>query len=217
MECPIRARIADDIDESTFHPHYDGRFTDRVEGYDERNRDLHNLVRAYLSTMADLGAETWLMHGTLLGWWWNRKIMPWDSDIDVQMSEASLKFLASYYNMTVHRYRTPDIPDGRDYMLEINPNWVNPSKTDKLNVIDARWVDTTSGLFIDITAVRVPEDAPLKGMLVCKDGHEYLEHMIYPLRDSVFEEIPVKIPYAYVGILIEEYGKRSLTKTVHSK
>lgn len=31
-------------------------------------------MQAYLSTMADLGADTWIMHGTLLGWWWNRKV-----------------------------------------------------------------------------------------------------------------------------------------------
>jgi hypothetical protein len=162
----------------SFHPHYDGRFASKTEGYEERNKDLHNLVQAYLSTMADLGAETWLMHGTLLGWWWNRKIMPWDSDIDVQMSLPSLNFLAEYYNMTVHRYRTPSIPDGRDYMLEINPNYVNPSRTDKLNVIDARWVDTTSGLFIDITAVRRNESNPVPGLLQCKDGHEYLVSLL---------------------------------------
>ena len=31
-------------------------------------------MQAYLSTMADLGADTWIMHGTLLGWWWNRRV-----------------------------------------------------------------------------------------------------------------------------------------------
>lgn len=114
------------------------------------------------------------MHGTLLGWWWNRKILPWDSDSDVQVSEASMHFLASYYNMTVFHYRTPRIPEGRDYMLEINPHYTNREQTDRLNVIDARWVDTTSGLFIDITAARYNLTHPEgEGMLSCKDGHEY--------------------------------------------
>lgn len=35
---------------------------------------LTALMQTYLSTMADLGAETWIMHGTLLGWWWNQKV-----------------------------------------------------------------------------------------------------------------------------------------------
>ncbi len=71
--------------------------------------------------------------------------MPWDSDIDVQVSEASMFYLAAYYNMSVFHYMTPRIPEGRDYMLEVNPNYKNREQTDKLNVIDARWIDTESG------------------------------------------------------------------------
>jgi hypothetical protein len=50
------------------------RFADRQLGYQERRRTLSNLIQTYLATAADLGVETWLMHGTLLGWWWNRKV-----------------------------------------------------------------------------------------------------------------------------------------------
>jgi len=85
-----------------------------------------------------------------------------------------MHYLASYYNMSVFHYKTPRIPEGRDYMLEINPHYVNREQTDKLNVIDARWVDTTSGLFIDITTARYNLTHPAgEGMLSCKDGHEY--------------------------------------------
>lgn len=102
------------------------------------------------------------------------QILPWDSDSDVQVSESSMHYLASYYNMTVFHYKTPRIPEGRDYMLEVNPHYVNREQTDKLNVIDARWVDTTSGLFIDITTARYNYTHPAgEGMLSCKDGHEY--------------------------------------------
>ena len=102
------------------------------------------------------------------------QILPWDSDSDVQVSESSIHYLASYYNMTVFHYKTPRIPEGRDYMMEINPHYSNREQTDKLNVIDARWVDTTSGLFIDITTARYNSTHPSgEGMLSCKDGHEY--------------------------------------------
>jgi hypothetical protein len=100
--------------------------------------------------------------------------LPWDSDIDVQVAEESMQFLASYYNMTIFHYRTPRIPEGRDYMLEINPMYKVRDQSDKLNVIDARWVDTESGLFIDITTVRKNYTHPAgPGILSCKDGHEY--------------------------------------------
>ena len=168
--------------------------------------------------MNDIGAETWIMHGSLLGWWWNGKVMPWDSDLDVQMSEQSLHHLASFYNMTIHHYKLPGIPEGRDYMLEVNPHYSNGSVTDKLNVIDARWVDTESGMFIDITSLRRNETAEalgIKGAMMCKDRHHYMYDDIFPLRESVFEGTPVKIPYAYSDLLIEEYGQRALTNQDH--
>ena len=137
-------------------------------------------MQSYLASMADLGAETWIIHGTLLGWWWNRKvrlyiapmetiadgfqILPWDSDIDVQMTNNTVGFLAKYYNMTVHTYRK------RDYMLEVNPGYTNGSYKDNLNVIDARWIDYQTGLFIDITAVRPHETK--RHVLCSKDQHE---------------------------------------------
>lgn len=100
--------------------------------------------------------------------------MPWDSDSDVQMSESSMHYVAAYYNMSVFHYKTPRIPDGRDYLLEINPHYLNREQSDKMNVIDARWIDTTSGLFIDITTARYNLTHPAgEGMISCKDGHEY--------------------------------------------
>ena len=90
--------------------------------------------------------------------------MPWDSDIDVQMTASTVHFLASYYNMTIHTY------EGRDYMLEINPKYTDGSFEDKLNVIDGRWIDIQTGLFIDITAIRPKKGA--KGVVASKDKHE---------------------------------------------
>ena len=159
--------------------------------------------------MADLGAETWIIHGTLLGWWWNRKSLPWDSDVDVQMTATTVGFLASYYNMTVHMYKR------KQYMLEINPRYTDGSFEDKLNVIDGRWIDMQTGLFIDITAVRVK--AGTRGeVLASKDKHEESTWDLFPLRESLFEGMPVKVPYNYVELLQREYGRKALTTLEHS-
>ena len=186
------------IDESTFHPHYDGRFADKPLGEEERRPTLAAMIQAYLSTMADLGAETWVMHGTLLGWWWNGKILPWDSDLDVQVTLDTLAFLHNFYQLYVFHYKTPHTPNGRDYMLEINPDYARKTKWDKLNSIDARWIDMKTGVFIDITALRPNETARALGeyeALECKDNHKYNESDIFPLRDSHFEGVPTKIQY----------------------
>ncbi|KAL1970707.1 hypothetical protein VTN77DRAFT_4351 [Rasamsonia byssochlamydoides] len=200
--------------ESVFHPHYDGRFASSVLPEEEALPHLTALMQTYLATMNDIGAETWIMHGTLLGWWWNQKILPWDTDLDVQVSEATIHFLAEYYNMTEHHFRLPDVPEGRTYLLEINPNYKVRTVLDSNNVIDARWIDTSSGLFIDITTVRADDAARYRGhagALMCKDGHHYNEDDIFPLRDSIFEDVPVKIPYEYTKLLQAEYGRKSMT------
>ena len=49
-------------------------FTDHELSYEDQKTNLTAAMQAYLATMADLGAATWIMHGTLLGWWWNRKV-----------------------------------------------------------------------------------------------------------------------------------------------
>lgn len=201
--------------ESVFHPHYDGRFADKPVKYNEKRKHLTALVKTYLSTMNDIGAETWIMHGSLLGWWWNRKIMPWDSDLDVMVSEKSMYHLADYYNMTMHHFKLPGIDKGRDYMLEINPHCRNGSLKDEFNKIDARWIDTETGLFIDITALRRNETAERlgkAGAMMVKDNHHYMFNEIFPLRESTFEDTPVKIPYAYADLLLEEYGPDALTR-----
>ncbi|KAJ8121654.1 hypothetical protein ONZ43_g1946 [Nemania bipapillata] len=84
--------------------HYDARYFRGKVAYAQHGPALRRLVRAYLATAAGLGAETWLAHGTLLGWWWNGRVMPWDYDLDVQVSAATLAFLADRYNQSSHEY-----------------------------------------------------------------------------------------------------------------
>lgn len=67
--------------------------------------------------------------------------------------------------MTLHKYK------GRNYLLEINPHYINSSSTDYYNTIDGRYFDTDTGLFIDITTLWAKSSDVFK--LTCKDGHEY--------------------------------------------
>jgi len=208
--------------ESTFSMHYDGRFADKQLNYNERRSSLTALMQTYVSTMNDIGAETWIMHGSLLGWYWSRKTLPWDLDIDVMVSEQSIHHLANYYNMTVHTFSlrdsasdsTDDENRSSSYMLEINPHYTN-STLDSVNRIDPRWIDTSTGLFIDITTLRRNSTAQALGFpdaMMVKDTHHYNYDDIFPLRQSVFEGYPVQVPYAYPELLMEEYGAKALSE-----
>lgn len=199
--------------ESSFHQHYDGRFAEKPLEYKEKLQHLTTMITTFFETMNDVGAEAWIMHGTLLGWWWNRRILPWDSDLDVMVSEKSIHHLANFYNMTVHQFEVAGTEETRDFMLEINPHY-SIGNVDETNKIDARWIDMDTGLFIDITTLRRNETAEAEGKdgaMMVKDKHHYMYDDIYPLRESVLEGTAVRIPYAYAELLIEEYGEQALS------
>lgn len=196
--------------------HYDERYFQGQVGYGEHLVNLRHLVRSYLSVFRALGIETWLAHGTLLGWWWNGQIMPWDFDLDTQVTASTLQYLGDHYNRTMHEYRYTD-ENGEEktkvYLLDVNPFHVERQRGDGMNVIDARWIDTSNGMFIDITglAERDPQRAP--GIWACKNNHRYKTTQLYPMRETEFEGVPATIPYAFDSVLVEEYGKKSLVTT----
>ncbi|KAJ4368609.1 mannosyltransferase [Didymella sp. IMI 355093] len=128
------------------------------------------------------------------------------------------------------------VDEGKKYLLEVNPHFIDTSTGDLHNKIDARWIDTSTGLFIDVTTVHpVPSDSTTDAErrrhkffraestaqtqlaepeeMYTKDTHLYTTASLFPLRRSKFEGTPVFVPYAYEQLLIEEYGPRALTQT----
>ncbi|KAL2166354.1 hypothetical protein VTG60DRAFT_2912 [Thermothelomyces hinnuleus] len=200
--------------------HYDARFYRGIVSYNEHRAVMRSLMRSYLRTFARLRLETWLAHGTLLGWWWNGRILPWDFDVDAQVTGATLALLAERYNGSLHEYVDDDDDDDdeenhpdqqgtdgagqqqqqqhhhhhhhhrqrrrrrrrrrrqqqqqqqqqqeprpdinrtnrtnrtRRYLLDVNPFATSsPGRGTGANVIDARWVDVDTGMYVDVTAV----------------------------------------------------------------
>lgn len=196
--------------------HYDVRYFKQQVSYDEHRVLLRHLIRSYLSTLDEIGAETWIAHGTLLGWWWNGQIMPWDYDLDVQMSTDTLRFLGNNYNRTEHAYSYVDNKGGthnKTYLLDINPHSVDIDRGDGQNIIDARWIDMDNGMFVDITGLmeRDPNNNP--GLWACKNHHKYRTTDLFPMRTTEFEGVRATIPYNFEKILIDEYGTKSLATT----
>ena len=57
--------------------HYDSNHFHGVVSNDTREDTLKHMIRAYLTIFHEKRIETWIAHGTLLGWWWNGKMLPW--------------------------------------------------------------------------------------------------------------------------------------------
>jgi hypothetical protein len=54
--------------------HYDKRYFHGVVTDEERTDTQSHMVRAYLNFFRENELDTWIAHGTLLGWWWNGKV-----------------------------------------------------------------------------------------------------------------------------------------------
>ena len=224
--------------------HYDARFFRGKVPYAAHRAELRHLIRSYLQTMHEMRVETWLAHGTLLGWWWNGQIMPWDYDLDVQVTATTMARLGRDFNRTMHMYTYDDESEPakssssssssssndttttttktprktKQYLLDVNPHHGEPGRADGLNVIDARWIDTSNGMFVDITALMEQRFADTlgkaPGVWSCKNYHHYATTELWPLRRSAFEGAPASVPYGFDPILRGEYGAKSLRTTV---
>lgn len=54
--------------------HYDDKYFHEVLEPEDQYAGIRVLMQTYLATFRDLGIQTWLMHGSLLGWWWGKKV-----------------------------------------------------------------------------------------------------------------------------------------------
>lgn len=133
--------------------------------------------------------------------------------MDTQVSGATLHHLGKKYNQTIHKYALEEGHVKREYLLDVN-SWIwERERGDGMNIIDARWIDTRNGLFIDITGLSKthPDTKPREWS--CKNNHRYNTSDLYPMRESIFEGAVVKVPYAYDRVLIQEYKERALVVT----
>ncbi|KAF4470230.1 hypothetical protein FALBO_2864 [Fusarium albosuccineum] len=193
--------------------HYDRRYFKDKVAYEEHRFVLRDLIRSYLSSMDGYGVETWIAHGTLLGWWWNGQIMPWDYDLDVQVANGTLQWMGDTLNRTEHVFNYTDVDTGafvsKQYLLDINPHHVDIDMGNGQNIIDARWIDMHNGMYIDITGLRERE-ADRPGVWSCKNKHRYNSQDLWPMRISEFEGVKARIPFNFNKILIDEYDTKSL-------
>ncbi|KAJ3030707.1 UNVERIFIED_CONTAM: hypothetical protein HDU68_008096 [Siphonaria sp. JEL0065] len=111
---------------------------------------LVGILQSWSEFSRENGIYWWIGHGEMIGWYWNAKLLPWDADLDIQISMQQLmQFIA--FNGT--------IIEGR-FLIDVNPGFMirTPQKE---NVIDARVIDIKTGYLMDITALsQTKEDDP---------------------------------------------------------
>lgn len=135
-------------------------------------------------------------------------MLPWDTDIDVQTLPSQLPRLYSL-NSTIFENR---------YLLDVNPN-SKFKNTQENNKIDARFIDTQTGRFIDVTVIG-DRTTGRKGRepvyFSCKSPHKYRYEWIFPLIEDEIEGSVVLVPREPQTLLKLEYGESSIWRGEYS-
>ncbi|OBA28028.1 hypothetical protein HANVADRAFT_61411 [Hanseniaspora valbyensis NRRL Y-1626] len=133
--------------------HYDWRFFQNLKPLSERYQILNEMYDAWSIFTKQDNIVSWLAHGNLLSWAWEGGQFLWDKDLDLQLPISHFTFLASNYNNTVFTYKNEE-NKVKLFYLDINPNYMdNYHGKMGLNVIDGRFIDMESGLYIDLTSL----------------------------------------------------------------
>ncbi|KAJ3382066.1 hypothetical protein HDU84_004624 [Entophlyctis sp. JEL0112] len=188
-------------------PPESGRFSKATTKHDPVavHKSLVAMLRAWSDFAKSEGIMWWISHGAMLGWFWNGKFLPWDKDVDVQMSMHGLLQLA-FHNQT--------ILDGR-FLIDVSPSiYVRTPQPN--GIIDARIVDTETGYFIDITGLAELEPRSDENIMQCKSPHYYKYSKLMPLIETSLEGVKVWRPKAVMRILADEYQEKSLFSTSYT-
>lgn len=189
---PVRPKF---FVEKRNNPHIDMYYSsDKTTTPDEIQSELRFLMSEFTTQCS--ACKPVIMYGTLIGWYVNKRMLPWDNDIDVVVLEDYVETFV----------RTFDGMQTDHWIIQVNPNYKNKDTRDKNNKIDARMISKRNGVFIDVTFLW--RDSRNDQFLFAKDGNRYKVSDILPLRETKFEDNePVYVPNRVKSVLIQKYPK----------
>lgn len=166
--------------------HYDWRFFNirEIDNEYKRISNLNRIIRAWLRFTNNAEIDTWIAHGSLLGYSFNGFMLPWDYDHDVQVTSKSMWKMAKYYNQSLIIDCTTDdqFSSGYgQYLLDISSNFFNRTNDNGNNAIDARFIDIHTGMYIDITQLSDVENKEHVLKHDLKKMHKVLKAEFYRL------------------------------------
>ncbi|RYP15112.1 hypothetical protein DL765_005935 [Monosporascus sp. GIB2] len=206
--------------------HYDRRYFRGEVPYEERLPALRLLVRSYLAVCRELGVETWLAHGSPLGWYWNGRIMPWDRDVDAQVTgrrtppprprmrgpaprERGRRRAGGTRIRGARRRHDHDGGPGREAAGEFLPdvNLALRGATRQRGQRRRRALDRRAH-----GALRRHHGGRGRGAVV-PGASGATRTATAARRATVFEGVPASVPFGFAEILVGEYGVESLYVT----
>ena len=176
------------------NPHLDFRYGKINLSKNNIQSQLKILLKETVDIFNKVNIPCIIMHGSLIGWYFNKKMLPWDDDIDIVILDEHREKLK-----TLHGYQNNNI------LIEVNPV-IDTIKRDPNNIIEARIICKNTGVFIDITNLskgNIFHIGPSKTNQITKKFYLNKE---YTSTDSfLFKPVPYNFPdhfdirYNFIG------------------
>jgi len=195
--------------------HYNFPWIKQIIAHEERIQVVHHLIRSWFKYAEHAQIISWFNYGNLIGWYFNAQNLPWDNDVDVQVSIKDADKIGRYHNNTL----VIENPQNGDHIFWLQTNPYYLQQNDK-QFIDARYIDIKAGIYIDISALWETE-TPRPGNIKPKDGEIafHCKHYnwfvfsdIFPLRRTIYEGAQGYMPNNIEGILDRFYGQKAMKK-----
>lgn len=119
--------------------HLDVRYGKRNLSKQIIHKQLKILLKETVHIFNIVNIPCIIMHGSLIGWYFGKHMLPWDDDIDIVILDEHRDKLK-----TLHQYQNNNI------LIEVNPV-IDTIHRDPNNIIEARIICKNTGVFIDVT------------------------------------------------------------------
>lgn len=201
------------IDSKAEMHHYNFPWIKQIISHEERIQVVHHLIRSWFKYCEHAGIISWFNYGNLIGWYFNAQNLPWDNDVDVQVSIKDQDKIGRYHNNTL----IIENPKNGDHIfwLQTNPIYLQQNNA---QFIDSRYIDIKTGIYIDISALW-EDKTPRPGNIKPKDGEIaiHCKHYnwftfsdIFPLRRTIYEGAQAYMPNGIEPILKRFYGDKAI-------
>ena len=121
------------------NPHLDIRYGKKNLSNEIIHSKLKMLLKETVQIFDLVHIPCIIMHGSLIGWYFGKQMLPWDDDIDIVILDEHREKLK-----TLHQYQNNKI------LIEVNPV-IDTIHRDPANIIEARIICKNTGVFIDVT------------------------------------------------------------------
>lgn len=176
------------------HPHYDKRYFKNVMTVGSIQEKLKELFPVLSKYLISKNIKFWLLYGTLLGYYRDKDMIPWDDDIDVGVLFDDLDKLPER-----------KIINGK-YLWDRNID-ARPCYHDGNNIVIARLICMETGVFIDIFGQCIRKDE-----VMSSDGNIYDKKDIFPLVQTTFLGSHTYVPQNVKKVLTVVYKDLSIPK-----